>query len=148
MLSGLYGVLRPLDLMQPYRLEMGTQFENKQGKNLYEFWGTKITDQINKELKVSKSKYLINLASNEYFKSIQENNINAEIIVPVFKDFKNGKYKIISFYAKKARGLMTAYIIKNRLKNPQELKEFNVDGYKLSKSESSGNNFVFQRKPS
>jgi hypothetical protein len=148
MLSGLYGVLRPLDLMQPYRLEMGTQFENKQGKNLYEFWGAKITDQINKELKVSKSKYLINLASNEYFKSIQENNINAEIIAPVFKDFKNGKYKIISFYAKKARGLMTAYIIKNRLKNPQELKDFNVDGYKLSKSESSGNNFVFQRKPS
>lgn len=107
-LSGFYGVLRPLDLMQAYRLEMGTKFENKSGKDLYEFWGTKITDQINKDLKASKSKTLINLASNEYFKSLQANDINAEIIVPVFKDFKNGNYKIISFFAKKARGLMSA----------------------------------------
>lgn len=147
MLSGLYGVLRPLDLMQPYRLEMGTQFENKQGKDLYAFWDTKITDQINNDLKASKSEYLINLASNEYFKSLQAKDIHAEIIVPVFKDFKSGKYKIISFYAKKARGLMSAYIIKNRLKVPEELKNFNVDGYKFSKSESSGNNLVFLRKP-
>jgi hypothetical protein len=146
-LSGLYGVLRPLDLMQAYRLEMGTQFQNKQAKDLYEFWGTKITDQINKDIKASKSKYLINLASNEYFKSLQADDINAEIIVPVFKDYKNGKYKIISFYAKKARGLMSAYIIKNRLKNPEELKNFNVEGYKFSKSESNGNNWVFQRIP-
>jgi uncharacterized protein len=145
-LSGLYGVLRPLDLMQPYRLEMGTQFENKQGKDLYEFWGSKITEQINKDLKASKSKYLINLASNEYFKSLQADDINAEIIVPVFKDFKNGKYKIISFYAKKARGLMSAYIIKNRLKDPEDIKKFNVDGYKFYKSESDTTNWVFQRK--
>ncbi len=145
-LSGLYGILKPLDLMQAYRLEMGTQFENKQGKDLYEFWGTKITDQINKDLKVSKSKYLINLASNEYFKSLQKDNINARIIVPVFKDYKNGKYKIISFFAKKARGLMSAYIIKNRLNNPEELKGFNIDGYKFYKSESSTTNLVFQRK--
>jgi uncharacterized protein len=145
-LSGLYGILKPLDLMQAYRLEMGTQFENKQGKDLYEFWGAKITDQINKDLKDSKSKYLINLASNEYFKSLQANDINAEIIVPVFKDFKNGKYKIISFYAKKARGLMSAYIIKNRLKNPEDIKAFNIDGYKFYKSESSDTNWVFQRK--
>ncbi len=145
-LSGLYGILKPLDLMQAYRLEMGTQFKNKQGKDLYEFWGTKITDQINKDLKVSKSKYLINLASNEYFKSLQKDNINARIIVPVFKDYKNGKYKIISFFAKKARGLMSAYIIKNRLKNPEELKGFNIDGYKFYKSESSTTNLVFQRK--
>ncbi|MBL1141908.1 MAG: peroxide stress protein YaaA [Proteobacteria bacterium] len=146
MLSGLYGVLKPLDLMQAYRLEMGTKFENKQGKDLYEFWGTKITEQINKDLKASKSKYLINLASNEYFKSLQAEDINAEIITPVFKDFKNGKYKIISFYAKKARGLMSAYIIKNRLKDPDDIKKFNIDNYKFSKSESSGNNWVFQRK--
>jgi uncharacterized protein len=147
-LSGLYGILKPLDLMQAYRLEMGTKFKNKQGKDLYEFWGTKITQQINQDLKVSKSKYLINLASNEYFKSLQADDINAEIIVPVFKDFKNGKYKIISFYAKKARGLMSAYIIKNRLKNPEELKDFNIDGYKFYKSESSETNLVFQRKQS
>ena len=145
-LSGLYGVLKPLDLMQAYRLEMGTQFENKQGKDLYEFWGSKLTEQINKDLKSAKSKYLINLASNEYFKSLQAEDIDAEIIVPVFKDFKNGKYKIISFYAKKARGLMSAYIIKNRLKKPEDIKSFNVDGYKFSKSESNGNNWVFLRK--
>jgi cytoplasmic iron level regulating protein YaaA (DUF328/UPF0246 family) len=145
-LSGLYGVLKPLDLMQAYRLEMGTQFENKQGKDLYEFWGGKLTEQINNDLRAAKSKVLINLASNEYFKSLQANDIDAEIIVPVFKDFKNGKYKIISFYAKKARGLMSAYIIKNRLKNPEDIKGFNVEGYKYSKSESSGNNWVFLRK--
>ena len=145
-LSGLYGVLKPLDLMQAYRLEMGTQFENKQGKDLYEFWGGKLTEQINNDLKAAKSKVLINLASNEYFKSLQANDIDAEIIVPVFKDFKNGKYKIISFYAKKARGLMSAYIIKNRLKNPEDIKGFNVEGYKYSKSESNGNNWVFLRK--
>lgn len=111
-LSGLYGVLRPLDLMQAYRLEMGAKFENRNGKDLYEFWDTKLTDQINRDLKASNSKYLINLASNEYFKALQVKDINAEIIVPVFKDYKNGKYKTISFFAKKARGLMSAYIIK------------------------------------
>lgn len=145
-LSGLYGVLKPLDLMQAYRLEMGTKFENKQGKDLYEFWGSKLTEQINKDLQAVKSKVLINLASNEYFKSLQANDIDAEIIVPVFKDFKNGKYKIISFYAKKARGLMSAYIIKNRLKKPEDIKSFNIKGYRYSKSESSGNSWVFQRK--
>jgi len=145
-LSGLYGVLKPLDLIQAYRLEMGTKFENKKGKDLYEFWGSKITDQINQDLKASKSKHLINLASNEYFKSLQAKDINAEIIVPVFKDYKNGKYKIISFFAKKARGLMSAYIIKNRLKDPEDIKVFNVDGYKYYKSESSESNWVFKRK--
>ena len=146
-LSGLYGVLRPLDLMQAYRLEMGIKFENRQGNNLYEFWGNKITQQINQDLKNSKSKQLINLASNEYFKSLQTRDINADIIVPVFRDYKNGKYKIISFFAKKARGLMSAYIIKNKLKNPEEIKNFNVDGYKFNKSESTEYNWVFQRKP-
>ena len=145
-LSGLYGVLKPLDLIQAYRLEMGTKFENKKGKNIYEFWGSKITDQINQDLKASKSKHLINLASNEYFKSLQAKDINAEIIVPVFKDYKNGKYKIISFFAKKARGFMSAYIIKNRLNDPEDIKAFNVDGYKFYKSESSESNWVFKRK--
>jgi len=147
-LSGLYGVLRPLDLIQAYRLEMGISLENKQGKGLYEFWASKLTDQINQDLKASKSKHLINLASNEYFKSLQADDINAEIIVPVFKDYKNGQYKIISFFAKKARGLMSAYIIRNRLKDPEELKAFNVDGYKFYKSESTESNLVFQRKQS
>jgi cytoplasmic iron level regulating protein YaaA (DUF328/UPF0246 family) len=145
-LSGLYGVLKPLDLIQSYRLEMSTYFESKKGKGLYEFWGSKITDQINQDLKASKSKYLINLASNEYFKSLQADAINAEIIAPVFKDFKNGKYKIISFYAKKARGLMSAYIVKNKLRNPEGLKAFNANGYKYSKSESYGTDWVFQRR--
>ena len=145
-LSGLYGVLKPLDLIQSYRLEMGTHFENKKGKDLYEFWGSKLTDQINQDLKASKSKHLINLASNEYFKSLQVKNINAEIIVPVFKDYKNGKYKIISFYAKNARGSMSAYIIKNKLKNPEDIKAFNVDGYKFNQSKSNATNYVFLRK--
>ncbi len=145
-LSGLYGVLRPLDLIQAYRLEMGTGLENKKGKDLYKFWSVKLTDQINQDIKASKSKHLINLASNEYFKSLQAKNINAEIIVPVFKDYKNGQYKIISFFAKKARGLMSTYIIKNRIKDPEEIKAFNVNGYKFCKSESNDKNKVFQRK--
>ena len=145
-LSGLYGVLKPLDLIQAYRLEMGVKFESKKGKDLYEFWASKLTDQINQDLKDSKSKHLINLASNEYFKSLQTGDINAEIIVPVFKDYKNGKYKIISFFAKKARGQMSAYIIKNKLKDPEDIKDFNVDGYKFNKSASSESNWVFQRR--
>ena len=144
-LSGLYGILKPLDLIQSYRLEMGSKFRNRKGNDLYEFWESKLTDQINQDIKASKSKYLINLASNEYFKSLQADAINAEIIVPVFKDYKNGKYKIITFYAKKARGLMSAYIIKNRLKNPEDIKAFNVDGYKFCKSASNSTNWVFQR---
>ncbi len=145
-LSGLYGLLRPLDLIQAYRLEMGTKLDNQQGKDLYEFWDSKLTDQINRDIRASESKYLINLASNEYFKSLQADDINAEIIVPVFKDYKNGKYKIISFFAKKARGLMSAYIIRNRLKDPEELKAFDVDGYKFYKSGSNESNWVFQRR--
>lgn len=145
-LSGLYGLLRPLDLIQPYRLEMGTQLKNKKGDNLYDFWGSKLTQQINEDIEKTKSKYLINLASNEYFKSLQRDDINAGIITPVFKDYKNGKYKIISFYAKKARGLMSAYIIKNKIKDIEGLKSFREDGYKYYKSESDNNNWVFKRK--
>lgn len=145
-LSGLYGLLRPLDLMQPYRLEMGTKLKTDKGKNLYEFWGSDITEGLNKQLKKIKSKYLINLASNEYFKSVKPKELNAEIITPAFKEFKNGEYKMIGIYAKKARGTLSRYIIQNKLKGPEEIKSFNEDGYRFNKTLSKGNNFVFTRK--
>jgi len=145
-LSGLYGLLKPLDLIQAYRLEMGTRFANQGGKNLYEFWANKITDKINNELSTHKNGCIINLASNEYFKSVKPKLLNGEIITPVFKDWKNDKYKIISFYAKKARGMMSAYIIKNRLENPAEIKQFDTAGYAYCAEESTANNWVFLRK--
>lgn len=145
-LSGLYGVLRPLDLMQAYRLEMGTKLANKRGKDLYQFWNNDITDLLNKQLKKLGSKTLINLASNEYFKSVDSKVLNAEIIEPVFKDWKNGQYKIISFFAKKARGLMSAYIIKNRLTNAEQLKAFDWGGYSFNNAMSDAKRWVFTRK--
>lgn len=145
-LSGLYGLLRPLDLMQPYRLEMGTRFSNERGKNLYEFWGDKITSKLNQELANQKSPVLINLASNEYFKSVKPKLLNAQVITPVFKDWKNDKYKIISFYAKKARGMMSAYIIKNRLEAPTDIKQFDTAGYAFSPEQSTESEWVFLRK--
>ncbi len=145
-LSGLYGLLKPLDLIQAYRLEMGTRFENQRGKNLYEFWGNTITNQINQELVHQKTPTLINLASNEYFKSIKPALLTAEVITPVFKDWKNDKYKIISFYAKKARGMMSAYIIKNRLETPSDIKQFNTAGYAFSAEQSTEKEWVFLRK--
>lgn len=144
-LSGLYGLLRPLDLMQPYRLEMGTKFANKSGKNLYEFWDNKITDVLNQDIKKSGNKVLVNLASNEYFKSVQLKQLDADMVTPVFKDFKNGKYKIISFYAKKARGMMAAYIIKNKITKADDLKSFNVDGYNFNSEMTVGTDWVFTR---
>lgn len=144
-LSGLYGLLKPLDLIQPYRLEMGTKFANSRGKNLYEFWDMLLTDTLNKEFSNEKEPVLINLASNEYFKAIKVKSLQAEIITPVFKDWKNGQYKMISFYAKKARGLMAAYIIKNRLKDPEQLKCFDSEGYYFSQEQSTGNKWVFLR---
>lgn len=144
-LSGLYGLLRPLDLMQPYRLEMGTKFANQRGANLYQFWGDIITDQLNKLFPTSAQSVLVNLASNEYFKSVQPKNINAEIITPVFMDQKGDKYKIISFFAKRARGLMSAFIIKNKITDAQQLKTFNVDGYSFNSAMSDGNKWVFCR---
>jgi cytoplasmic iron level regulating protein YaaA (DUF328/UPF0246 family) len=144
-LSGLYGLLRPLDLMQAYRLEMGTKFANKSGKNLYQFWDNKITTILNQDIKDSGNKELINLASNEYFKSVQLKHLDSEVITPIFKDFKNGKYKIISFYAKKARGMMAAYIIKNRIKNAEDIKGFNIAGYRFNSDMTKGNNWVFTR---
>ncbi|MCW9025440.1 MAG: peroxide stress protein YaaA [Gammaproteobacteria bacterium] len=145
-LSGLYGLLRPLDLMQPYRLEMGRKIETDRGKNLYEFWGETITDGLNKQLKKIKSDYLVNLASNEYFKSVKPKLLNAEIITPAFKDYKNGEYKILGVYAKKARGLLSRYIIQNQLTDPEAIKDFAEDGYRFNKSLTKGNTWVFTRK--
>ena len=145
LLSGLYGLLRPLDLIQAYRLEMGTKFANSRGKNLYEFWGTLITDKLNEQLAKTESQFLINLASNEYFKAVKKKELKGQIITPVFKDCKNGKYKIISFYAKKARGMMAAYIIKNRLNSIEDLKKFDTQGYNFSESESTDHELVFTR---
>jgi cytoplasmic iron level regulating protein YaaA (DUF328/UPF0246 family) len=144
-LSGLYGVLRPLDLMQAYRLEMGTKFANPRGENLYKFWGNKITDALNAQLKKTKSEVLLNLASNEYFKVVDTTNVHADIITPVFKDQKSGKHKIISFYAKKARGMMSAYIIKNRITDVNKIKNFDTAGYRYNKSMSSAREWVFIR---
>jgi len=143
-LSGLYGLLKPLDLMQPYRLEMGTRFENTRGKDLYAFWGTKITDALN-QLLASDDKVLVNLASNEYFKSVQKKHLDARLVTPQFKDWKNGQYKMISFYAKKARGLMCRYAIQNRITQADDLKGFNLDGYYFSEDQSDNNNWVFLR---
>ena len=144
-LSGLYGLLRPLDLMQPYRLEMGLKFANRGGKNLYEFWGDSISAELNRELKRSGSNVLVNLASNEYFQAVRPRALDAEIITPVFKDLKGGKYKIISFFAKKARGQMARFIIERELTEPADLKKFRTGGYRYNKAESSARELVFTR---
>lgn len=144
MLSGLYGILKPLDLMQPYRLEMGTKFENKRGKDLYAFWGDRLTQEINRLLN-SDDEVLVNLASNEYFKSLKKKDLEGRLITPQFKDWKNGQYKMISFYAKKARGLMCRYAILNRITDANDLKGFDLDGYYFSEDQSDKNNWVFLR---
>jgi cytoplasmic iron level regulating protein YaaA (DUF328/UPF0246 family) len=144
-LSGLYGVLRPLDLIQPYRLPMGTKLVNPRGKNLYQFWGDIITDTLNQTIRQNKYKYLINLASNEYFKAINPEKLEAKIITPVFKENKNGQYRVVSFYAKKARGLMARFAIKNRLQDPEQLKKFNEAGYRFAPEQSSDDKLVFVR---
>lgn len=145
MLSGLYGLLRPLDLMMPYRLEMGTKLANARGHNLYEFWGDKITQLVNADLEETNSDLLVNLASDEYYKSVKESKVKAKIIKPVFLDQKNGKYKVISFYAKKARGLMARYIIQNQLNRVEDLKSFNIDGYYFDAVSSIQGELVFKR---
>lgn len=145
MLSGLYGVLRPLDLMQPYRLEMGIRLENEKGKDLYSFWGNTITEKLNDALAAQGDNVVVNLASDEYFKSVKPKNLNAEIIKPVFLDEKNGKFKVISFYAKKARGLMSRYIIENRLTTPSQLAGFDCEGYFFDKDASEKGEMVFKR---
>ncbi len=144
-LSGLYGVLRPLDLMQPYRLEMGTRLPNEEGKDLYAFWGDQITDSINGQLKNLKSDMLVNLASNEYFRSVKAGQLHADIITPVFKDLKGDRYKVISFFAKKARGQMARYIIQNGITSVDDIQAFNIDGYSYNSEESDARELVFTR---
>jgi len=145
-LSGLYGVLRPLDLMQPYRLEMGTKLDNARGKNLYEFWGEKVTESLNADLKKSGNNLIVNLASNEYFKSVKKAKLKGTLITPVFKDEKNGNYKIIAFFAKKARGMMADFIVQNKIEDTAGLKKFKTAGYKFSKKDSTDTELVFLRK--
>jgi uncharacterized protein len=144
-LSGLYGVLRPLDLMQPYRLEMGTRLANQEGANLYEFWGDQLTTALNRELCRQARPVLINLASNEYFKAVDAAKLEADVITPVFKDRKGGKYKVVSFFAKKARGMMSRYIIRKRLANPEKIKSFDDGGYQYNAAMSSAREWVFTR---
>jgi uncharacterized protein len=145
-LSGLYGILRPLDLMQPYRLEMGTKFANKGGRDLYAFWGERLLDAINAELATMPRPVAVNLASEEYFKAAVGRKFNGQLIQPVFEDWKSGKYKIISFYAKRARGLMTRYAVLNRLDEPEGLKEFDYDGYAFAAEASDDKTWVFRRR--
>ncbi len=147
-LSGLYGLLRPLDLIQPYRLEMGTSLSNERGKNLYEFWGDRIARHLRDELTSHKSKTIINLASSEYWKSVDEQTLGSDIRVKniIFKDFKDGKYKIIGIYAKKARGLMSDFMVRNRIDKPEDLKSFDEGGYLFQQDMSTENNWVFTRK--
>lgn len=145
-LSGLYGLLKPLDDMLPYRLEMGTKFANSKGKDLYAFWGTQITDLLNQHLQDSGSNTLVNLASNEYFKAVKKKELQGRIVTPIFKDWKGGKYKIISFYAKKARGLMARYAADHLVENAEELKYFDYEGYQFNPELSSETDWVFTRK--
>lgn len=145
MLSGLYGVLRPLDLMQPYRLEMGTKLATARGKDLYAFWGERISQWLNEALAAQGDAVLLNLASNEYFGAVKRKALEARVIDVDFKDLKNGQYKIISFYAKKARGLMARYVIKQRISDPALLLQFDYDGYRYSEAHSSTDRLVFLR---
>ncbi len=144
-LSGLYGVLRPLDLMQAYRLEMSTVLKNKRGKNLYEFWQEKITENLNEMLAKSSDKIILNLASEEYFKAVNTKKIKGKIIDIVFKEKKKSDYKIVGIFAKKARGLMANYIIKNKITDISEIKKFNIDGYRYKKEFSSDSEICFVR---
>lgn len=145
MLSGLYGLLKPLDLMQPYRLEMGTRLANERGSNLYQFWGNLLTDKLNQALADQGDEILVNLASNEYFKAVKPKLIQGTVITPVFKDCKNGQYKVISFYAKKARGMVARYIIENQVENIDELKKFSTAGYYFDSASSTDKDLVFKR---
>lgn len=144
-LSGLYGVLRPLDLIQPYRLEMGTRLKYQRANNLYEFWNPLLTKKINEAVLQSGSDVLINLASNEYFKSIDRKKLKAKLITPEFRELKNGKYIMVSFFAKRARGLMTRFVLENNISNPSELEAFDVEGYFFNQRLSKPGSPVFTR---
>lgn len=145
-LSGLYGVLRPLDWMQPYRLEMGTSLENPKGRNLYKFWGTQIADYLNERLQADKTPVVVNLASQEYFKAVDTKALKARVIECVFEDWKGGKYKVISFLAKRARGLMARYAATKRVSTPRQLEKFNLEGYAFDAAASEADRLVFRRK--
>lgn len=146
-LSGLYGLLRPMDLMQPYRLEMGTRLQNERGKNLYEYWGSRITDLINEDLQANgEEKSVVNLASKEYFSAVKHKALEGTLYQIDFKEHRDNKYKIIAFFAKKARGMMARYAIKNRISTAEELKSFDMDGYAFNEELSKSQHFVFTRK--
>ena len=145
-LSGLYGVLRPLDLMQPYRLEMGTRLVTGKGSNLYQYWGTEIADYLNKRAEVDGSGVLVNLASEEYFKSVDKKVLKPHIVTCAFEELKDGKYKIISFMAKRARGMMVRFAVDNQVSKPEQLKDFAADGYRFESSASTADKLVFRRK--
>jgi len=144
-LSGVYGLLKPLDHIQPYRLEMGTRLLVSGKKNLYDFWKTKITTKLNQELEQTDQKLLINLASNEYFNAIDTKKLKARIITPSFKENKNGKYQMVSFFAKRARGMMSRFIIQNNISDPKEIKAFDLEGYYFNNQLSGENDWVFTR---
>ncbi|QDQ83466.1 peroxide stress protein YaaA [Paraburkholderia megapolitana] len=147
-LSGLYGLLRPLDLLQPYRLEMGTRLANARGKDLYAFWGARITEALNAQLKKNTraAQVLVNCASGEYFKSVKPKLLDAPVITPVFEDWKGGRYKVISFHAKRARGLMARYAVEQRLDAPEQLKNFSSEGYAFDADASNDATYVFRRR--
>ncbi|MBY4727739.1 MULTISPECIES: peroxide stress protein YaaA [Burkholderia] len=147
-LSGLYGLLRPLDLLQPYRLEMGTRFANARGKDLYAFWGDRITRALNEQLETRSgaARVLVNCASTEYFKSVKPKLLVAPVITPVFEDWKGGRYKIISFHAKRARGLMARFIVENRITDPKALKDFAAEGYAFDAAASNDSTYVYRRR--
>lgn len=145
-LSGLYGVLRPLDLMQPYRLEMGTRLPTAQGKDLYQFWGSQIADYLNSRLRNDVSPVVVNLASNEYFRAVDTRTLKPGVVECVFQEYKSGQYKVVSFFAKRARGLMARYAITHRLTTPDQLRAFDLEGYRWSAAGSSPQRLIFRRK--
>ena len=145
-LSGLYGVLRPLDLIQPHRLEMGSHLANPHGKDLYAFWGNTVTEALNAQIAAREAKVLVNLASEEYFRSVKPKQLAVPVITPVFEDWKNGKYKIISFFAKRARGMMARYAAVKGITDPAKLRTFKVDGYAFDKRASNDGSWVFRRR--
>ncbi len=144
-LSGLYGALRPMDLIQPYRLEMKTKLKNPRGDNLYQFWGDRITEKLNESLELQKEKVLVNLASNEYFKSVKPKKLEGRLLNINFKETKEGKTRVIAIFAKRARGMMTDFILRNRIEHAEDIKDFGAGGYAFSDQESSENNWVFER---
>ena len=145
-LSGLYGVLRPLDLMQPYRLEMGTRLANPLGKDLYQYWGTQLSEYLNKRLRTDASPVVVNVASQEYFKAVDRKALKAPVVECVFQEYKNGQYKVISFMAKRARGLMVRYATQHRLVQPEQLRAFDAEGYRWDAKASKPDTLVFRRK--